>query len=860
MATTSGNQITLSATDINFTLSGSTAFDITGNNFNNYITGNSAANNIYGGYGNDSLVGNLGHDSLYGGEDNDSLLGGEGNDSLYGGEGNDTLDGSAGIDVMQGNNGNDAYVVDNITDVVIEAIDEGTQDIVYSYANNYVLTDNVEMLTLLGTTDLNGTGNDLNNRISGNSGINRLYGGQGNDSLIGAAGNDTLYGGDGNDTLDGGVGTDKLQGDYGSDSYVVDNASDSIVENLNQGTDIVYSYIDYTLGSNLEYLVLMGSSNLNGTGNELNNRLTGNAGDNLLIGGAGNDTLYGGLGYDTLLGGDGNDSLLGQGQDNELRGGAGNDVYMLNSDAVDSVFEEANQGNDTITIQGSYTLGDNFENLNFTGSSHAIGRGNALNNTLTGNDGDNQLFGEAGNDFLDGRVGANTLTGGTGNDIYVVNSATDFIIEANNEGIDTVNLKYSPIKWDQRGYYVADDYILADSLENLNILYTGLQGTGRGNYKDNLIITDNWVSAYGEGGNDTLRGKNSLALYGGAGNDTIFCDGAPTYVYQTGGQRAPSLNGEDGNDSIKYISKIGLASGLMIGSMISGGAGDDTIDVTEAQNSWAQGNMGNDTYIVGQSSTGTLLIEQVNEGIDTVKSSISFSLSNAETLDVQHVSKPSPNTAESEPETFEYLTLTGSANINGYGNNLNNYVFGNSGNNLLEGRDGHDYIISYGGNDTLVGGNGNDTLMASSNLSAGATLSLSGTIEMTGDAGNDTFWMVRGYVGNHATGANQLSVTDFTHGVDRVLFTINTGTTAPTALNTLTAGSGDTLTSLLNQAAAASASTSAPTVSAFVFSGNTYLVLDQSSDATFANASDLAIKLVGTPTLTFSDLAFLAMA
>ena len=107
MATTSGNQITLSATDTNFTLTGSSPFDITGNELNNRLTGNTAINHLYGEQGNDTLEG------------------GTGNDSLYGGDGDDHLDGSAGLDRMEGGSGNDVYILYDIGDQIIEEIDQG---------------------------------------------------------------------------------------------------------------------------------------------------------------------------------------------------------------------------------------------------------------------------------------------------------------------------------------------------------------------------------------------------------------------------------------------------------------------------------------------------------------------------------------------------------------------------------------------------------------------------------------------------------------------------------------------------------------------------------------------------------------
>ncbi len=82
MATTSGNQITLSATDTHFTLTGSSPFDITGNELNNRLIGNTAINHLYGEQGNDTLEGGDGDDRLMGETANDILRGGKDEDQL----------------------------------------------------------------------------------------------------------------------------------------------------------------------------------------------------------------------------------------------------------------------------------------------------------------------------------------------------------------------------------------------------------------------------------------------------------------------------------------------------------------------------------------------------------------------------------------------------------------------------------------------------------------------------------------------------------------------------------------------------------------------------------------------------------
>ncbi len=128
------------------------------------------------------------------------------------------MDGGTGDDQMRGDAGNDVYYVDSTRDVVVEALNGGT-DTVYSSAT-LTLRANVERLTLTGIEDLKGTGNDLANIISGNAGANTLSGMAGNDRLFGNDGADALGGGDGNDQLDGGAARDRLTGGSGSDLFV----------------------------------------------------------------------------------------------------------------------------------------------------------------------------------------------------------------------------------------------------------------------------------------------------------------------------------------------------------------------------------------------------------------------------------------------------------------------------------------------------------------------------------------------------------------------------------------------------------------------------------------------------------------
>ena len=224
-----------------------------------------------------------------------AITGGAGNDSLFGGEGNDGLNGGLGADSMVGGLGNDTYTVDNLGDVVVEAMGEGT-DTVRTTLSAYTLGTDLENLSFTGVGDFTGTGNALANAIAGGTG------------------NDSLFGGEGNDGLNGGLGADSMVGGLGNDTYTVDNLGDVVVEAVGEGIDTVRTTLSaYTLGSDVEYLSFTGIGAFTGAGNALANAITGGTGNDMLDGGAGADRLTGGLGNDTLVGGLGLDRLTGGG-------------------------------------------------------------------------------------------------------------------------------------------------------------------------------------------------------------------------------------------------------------------------------------------------------------------------------------------------------------------------------------------------------------------------------------------------------------------------------------------------------------------------------------------------------------------
>jgi Ca2+-binding RTX toxin-like protein len=290
--------------------------------------------------------------------------GNRGANTITSGDGADILDGKAGADTLIGGDGSDTYIVDNAGDQVIEAAGGGIDTVQTSV--DYTLGEHVENLELIGSRSVSGTGNDLDNHITGNRGAN---------------------------VLDGGAGADILEGGAGNDTYLITDFADIIVEHSGEGRDTVSTSLDaFSLADidHVENLTYTGSANFAGTGNALTNAITG---------GDGNDVLDGGQGADIL------------------RGGLGDDVYYVDN-AHDRVYESFDSGIDTVYSSVDYRLRSNLENLTLTGEA-TTGAGNGLNNILIGNDADNTLSGGAGADRLIGLGGDDLLRGGSGSDTFV---------------------------------------------------------------------------------------------------------------------------------------------------------------------------------------------------------------------------------------------------------------------------------------------------------------------------------------------------------------------------------------------------------------------------------------------------------
>ena len=597
--------------------------------------------------------------------------------------------------------------------------------------------------------------------LTGTAGTDKLLGAGGEDTIRGGAGNDFLSGGDANDELFGEAGDDTLEGGPGADTLnggANGVAGDTITyASSAEAVDVNLGRAEYT-GGDAEGDVIQNIENIIGSagddwlrGDTNDNTLTGGAGDDTLIGGGGgNDMLIGGGGDDTLNGGEGDDTLTGGAGADTITGGPGADTlsYAGSDEAVDIRLRTGH-------ASGGHAAGDTFATVeHVTGSDHddrlagdnrPAGASAGGDNTLSGGDGADEIYGGSGDDTLNGDAGADTLYGGVGGDTLNGGAGDDALIGgpggdtfSGGAGTDTVsyatardekitvNLAGTIADPDTNNASHSDgDSFSAGDVEN--VIGSPRGDTIHGSGADNEI----WGGAgadvlVGHGGDDTLDGGpggdtldgdfNSgnagggvTSLAGTAGTDTVTYENSAAAVRVTINATTGNEGGDAEGDRLFNVENL-VGSGQndrLFGdggnNKLSGGAGDDRI-VAGTGDDTVEGGGGGDT-MDGDAVTSTesgYAAAQVNSDTLSYESS-----SSGVTIDL---SSQYAVTSTAEQQRGHYATGTGGDATGDRFRGFEN-VTGGMGNDRLTGD---------GFNNILIGGPGADRLDGGSPQTTGA--------------------------------------------------------------------------------------------------------------------------------------------
>src|SRR5262245_18778367 len=329
-------------------------------------------------------------------------------------------------------------------------------------------------------------------------------------------------------------------------------------------------------------------------------------------------------GADSLWGTDNDDYIYGKGGNDRLKGYGGAD-YIDGGTGIDTVFYSDSAAGVVVNLATGRGYGGSAEGDRLVSVENVFG--SLQNDTITGNDANNELYGLNGDDILKGGGGADSLDGGSGDDTLKGGGGADYL--NGGDGNDTADYSNSPVWIDgytgvsvdlqhNNGYYGEAAGDLFNSIENV---------TGSA-YADSL---------YGDEGANVLRGMGGIDW----------------------------LSGRGGNDR--------LEGGDGMYDVLSGGDGDDTLDGGIGAD-YLDGGAGNDIYIVDNAGDSTTEYSGVFEGIDTVRASVSYALS------------------DTEVEVLETTDAHGTAAINLTGNVYHNRIVGNDGANVLAGLGGFDVL------------------------------------------------------------------------------------------------------------------------------------------------------------------------
>ncbi|AWM90957.1 calcium-binding protein [Pseudomonas sp. 31-12] len=548
---------------------------------------------------------------------------------------------------LEGGAGDDIYYINNgATASIVELAGGGNDEVRVSVINpnNTYMAENIERLTYVGTAAFTGWGNASNNIITGASGNDTLYGGAGADQFIGGAGYDTVGYTDSkvavSINLKTGVYSGIAAGDTFTDIEAIkgSNFNDTFVGDGRGmdfdggvGTDTV-DYSTSTAGVNVE--VRFGTG-IAGTGGDAEGSTLANIEN--VIGSAYNDTF--------TVDPDHTAPAI------RLEGGAGDDIYYINSSATPTIVEQAGGGNDEMrvsVINPSHTyMAANIERLTFVGAGAYTGWGNA---------GDNIITGGSGNDTLYGGAGADQFIGGAGLDTAGYLDSTVAV---------SINLKTGV----HSGIAAGDTF-------------TAIEVIRGSNYNDTF---------YG--------GTTAMGLDGAAGQDLVTYEQSDSAVNidlktkaNTGDATGDTYTGIEIFQGSNFGDTLSGSTGVDI---LIGGAGADVIDGREGLDSaW---------YITSASAVNINLLTGVNQGGDAQGDL----LSNIERVVGSHF-----NDTLTGDANVNYLE-GGLGNDIIYGGDGNDYLYGGLVSQI--GPFTLDGLINGPQADTLYGGNGNDTIVTAAN-------------------------------------------------------------------------------------------------------------------------------------------------
>ncbi|MGO4525956.1 peroxidase family protein [Microvirga sp. 2MCAF35] len=545
-----------------------------------------------------------------------------------------------------------------------------------------------------------------------------------------------------------------------------------------------------TAGGSFTYTVSDGGSPVrtdtaNVTVTRDTNPIDGTAGNNILIGDGSGSTFDGHTGNDTILAGGGNDTIVWNAtsttifgitfetsQDGRdfVDGGDGVDTFDVNGSGLSETFRvysrdaaiaagitnlvAATEIVITRTVNGNTSVIAELDNIEeiVIGTREVTVPGGPVGGNAGGND-TVQIIG----DFTGTSLALNTITvNGTGDadtvDISQLTSAHRIVFRSNG-GNDTIigTLREQDVVELEPGRR-ADEYEWEDNEDGTTTITSGVhrvtfrcEGGRRPNLCEVPLTTQPETPTQPEVPNNPGTPTDSNPPTDPVTPTTPdnpsnpipispIQPAAPVSVALKGTSRSETLRGDDGNDRLDGGRGHDKLYGGAGNDRLIGGDGNDRLEGGTG-NDRMEGGKGNDVYVVD--STGDRVIERSGQGIDTVRSSVSYSLAGT------HVEK---------------LVLTGSGNINATGNHMDNSLTGNAGSNVLKGDSGNDVLKGMAGDDRLYGGAGHDNLNGGSgnDLLAGG----SGNDRLTGGSGQDTFVFERN--GGWDT------VADFRNGQDRI--------------------------------------------------------------------------------------------